>query len=117
MRAGILWVWAILLGTGCYYDVEEKLYPNNCNAQNVSYQAVVLPILERECYSCHNTLTQNGDVNLEGYDRVFTWIENGELLAAIRHEGPFPMPKDAAKLDSCTIAKIETWIAGGALNN
>lgn len=106
-----------IVASGCYYDVEEELYPNNCNTEAVTYTSTVLPILQRECYTCHDALTQNGGVNLEGYDEVFVWVANGKVLSAIRHESAFPMPQDAPMLDSCTIAKIETWIDAGALNN
>lgn len=103
--------------SGCYYDVEEKLYPNECNTETVTYSGTVLPIIEGACYTCHDALTQNGGVNLEGYDQFLVWVANGKVLTAIKHEGQFPMPEDAAKLDSCTIAKIEKWIDAGALEN
>ncbi|HLF62268.1 MAG TPA: hypothetical protein VI603_00845 [Saprospiraceae bacterium] len=106
-----------LMSGGCYYDVEEILYPNTCNTDAVTYSITVLPIIQRECYTCHDALTQNGGVNLEGYDQIFVWIANGKLLSAIKHEGALPMPQDRMKLDSCTIAKIETWIDNGALDN
>lgn len=102
---------------GCYYDVEENIYPKICVTDDVRYSNVVLPIIQRECYTCHDALTQNGNVNLEGYDQLFVWVANGKVLSAIKHEGPIPMPQDAEMLDSCTIAKIEIWINAGALNN
>jgi hypothetical protein len=102
---------------GCYYDVEEKIYPAGCNTEDIRYSNVVLPIIQRECYTCHDALTQNGGVNLDGYDKLFEWVANGKVLSAIKHVGPVPMPQDAEMLDSCTIAKIEIWINAGALNN
>jgi hypothetical protein len=97
--------------------VEEELYPVECNIEAVTYKISVLPVVQRECYTCHNVLTQEGGVNLEGYDNLFEWVANGKFLASIKHESTFPMPQDAEKLDSCTIARIETWIQEGALNN
>ena len=107
---------AIALG-GCYYDVEEELYPVECITDNVTYRGTVLPVIQRECYTCHDALTQEGGINLDGYDNFYEWVANGKVLASIRHESAFPMPQDAEKLDSCIIAKIETWILAGALNN
>lgn len=115
--AGLLALILLVSMSACYYDVEEVIYPGGCNTEAVTYSNTVLPIMQRECYTCHDALTQNGGINLEGYSQLFTWVANGKVLAAIKHEGAFPMPDGQPKLDSCTIAKIETWIDGGALNN
>ena len=111
-----LTVCAAVLG-GCYYDVEEELYPDVCNIEDIRYSNVIEPIIQRECYTCHDALTQNGGVNLDGYEHFYEWVANGKVLAAIKHTGPIPMPQDAEMLDSCTIAKIEIWINAGALDN
>lgn len=111
----------ILSGTllpACYYDVEEILYPGECNPGEVSYSGTIIPILERECYTCHDALTQNGGINLEGYNLVLTQVQNGQFLGSIRHEVGFSaMPDGRPKLDNCTISKIEKWIDEGAPNN
>jgi hypothetical protein len=40
------------------------------------------------------------------------------MYGAITHSAGFtPMPKDAAQLSACTIAKIKKWIDDGAPNN
>jgi hypothetical protein len=103
--------------SSCYYDVEANLYPGGCNTDNVTYRNTVLPIIQRECYTCHDALSQNGGVNLDGYGNLYEWVANGKVLAAIKYEGPVPMPQGASMLDSCTIAKIEIWINDGALDN
>lgn len=102
---------------GCFYDVEDEIYPKVCTTDGVTYSHTILPIMQRECYTCHDALTQDGSVNLEGYDALFEWVANGKVLSSIRHESAYPMPEDREKLDSCTIAKIEMWINSGALNN
>ena len=52
--------------SGCYYDVEEVLYPSGeCNTDSVTYSLVVLPILEQQCYGCHTGPSLSGNVNLE----------------------------------------------------
>ena len=107
----------VTASSSCYYDTEDKLYPGGCNTDNVTYRGTVLPIIELECYSCHDALTQNGGVNLEGYDHLLTWVANGKVLSAIRHESDFPMPDGEPKLDTCTIAKIQKWIVAGAQDN
>ena len=45
---------ALLIGS-CYYDVEEELYPSlECDTADITYTADVLPIIEGNCFSCHN---------------------------------------------------------------
>lgn len=116
------WIYAIslVLGgmtAGCYYDVDDKLYPNDCNTENVTYRGTIVPILERNCYTCHDAFSRRGGVNLEGYDQLFPWLANQLLIDAIDHSGKIDMPKNGVKLDSCTIAKFEIWLDDGAPNN
>jgi hypothetical protein len=103
---------------GCYYDVEEDLYPSDCNLNAVTYQSTIAPIMTAYCLGCHSTAANLGSVRLEGYDAVKTYVNNGRLLGAIKHSPGFsPMPKDSPKIPSCAISQLEQWIAEGALNN
>jgi hypothetical protein len=114
----LLVVGTILTTGGCYYDVEEVLYPGGCNPQDVSYSGTIVPILQRECYGCHGMLTQNGGINLQGYTQVIKYVQNGQFLGAIRHESGFsPMPDGLPMLNDCTIQKIELWVEEGAQDN
>ncbi|MCB9283929.1 MAG: hypothetical protein H6563_07650 [Lewinellaceae bacterium] len=109
----------ILLSGSCYYDVEEDLYPDTgCDTTGVTYSGVVLPILQDNCYVCHNAASQLGGIVLEGYEQVRLQATNGNLIGAIRGQAGFtPMPLNQPPLAECVIAKIETWINNGALNN
>ena len=108
-----------LLGPGCYYDVEEELYPDTgCRVENMSYQEDILPILQNRCYVCHSAAANNGGITLEGYSSLQRYLDNGQLLGAIRHDPGFsPMPKNAPQLPACQIEQFEAWIAAGAPNN
>ena len=108
-----------LLVAGCYYDSEEALYPTlECNTQNVTYSATVLPLLQDNCYRCHDAANNFGNITLEGHDRLLTYVNNGQLLGSIRHESGYsPMPKNVPQLLECEIEKIEVWVAAGALEN
>lgn len=111
-------VLCLSIGAGCYYDVEEELYPNGCNTSNISYVQNIVPILEANCLSCHDALSQNGNVNLEGYDNVKQYADSGELLGTIRHEPGFSsMPQGTSMLPKCTIDRIQAWVDAGAPNN
>lgn len=110
---------ALVLLAGCYYDVEEELYPSiECDTIDMSYQNDILPIIQDNCYRCHDQANNFGNVTLEGYDNLKTYVNNGKLLGAIKHEAGFSfMPRNEAPLLDCQIAKIEQWINKGALNN
>ena len=103
----------------CFYDNEEELYPENtCITEAMSYSGNVLPILEDNCYSCHDQASNQGGVTLEGYINLKVYVDNGKLLGVIKHEPGFPeMPQNSPQLGGCQIAKIEAWINQGALEN
>ncbi len=111
----------MVLFTSCYYDVEEILYPDTgCVTTNMSLQNNIVPILDRNCYTCHSTVAgfNNGNVVLEGYTELIKYVNNGKLLGALRNEPGFePMPQNAPRLGDCEIAKIDQWIKDGFLNN
>ncbi|MBK9731413.1 MAG: hypothetical protein IPO83_09005 [Chitinophagaceae bacterium] len=106
---------------GCYYDVEEELYPvgsNPCDTSNVTYSATIQPMLQQNCYSCHSDAAYLGSITVEGYDNVITLVNNGKLVGSVNYQSGYaPMPSDAPKLSDCNLLKIDTWIKHGALNN
>lgn len=110
---------AILIAGGCYYDVEEDLYPEvNCITTNQSYASDIVPILQTNCYICHGQGVGLGNVTLQGYANLKFYVDNGKIVGVINHDSRFPaMPQGAAKLSACNIDKIEAWIADGALDN
>ncbi len=109
---------AILL-SGCYYDVEEELYPSiDCLTDNMSYANDIVPILTTDCYTCHSAAANFGNVTLEGYGELLQYVNDGSLLGVVSHaSGYSPMPKGGAKLLDCEIEKIAVWIDDGALDN
>ncbi len=105
--------------SSCYYDNAEDLYPsNNCDTTNVTYAKVIQPIIQTNCVKsgCHLGVTPSG-FDFSTYAALATVANNGKLVIAIEHTGNIPMPRNAAKLDNCTISKIKSWVANGALNN
>ena len=110
---------SLLFLAGCYYDVEEELYPTTgCSTTDMSYTNDILPIIDTNCYGCHDAANNFAGVNVEGYDQLKIYVDNNELLGVIRHESGFsPMPQNAPKMVDCDIEKIESWINAGAPNN
>lgn len=102
---------------GCYYDVEEELYPEVCDLSQVTYTLSVKPILDSYCTGCHSTANAQGGVILDSYLKAKQAVDSRNLLGAIKHTSSFPMPKGLPKLSNCKISTIEKWINEGALNN
>lgn len=112
----------ILASSGCYYDIEEELYAGGspCDTANVTFAAVVNPILANNCQSCHNSGIASGNVRLDSYAEIKKYVDNGKLLSAIKQEGTLAKampPPPSAPLGDCQINQIEVWINNGAPNN
>jgi len=59
-----------------------------------------------------------GGIDLEGYDQLKIYVDNGKFLSSIIQDGTTSfMPKSALKLVDCDLAQITAWINAGALNN
>ena len=110
--------------SGCYYDTEEKLYPqvsSSCDLSNVTFATTVKPILQASCLSCHSyskAANSGGGIKLENYADVLISANNGKLMGTINHTLGFQaMPQGGGKLTDCEISKLQTWIDNGKLNN
>lgn len=111
----------IVLITGCYYDTEERLYPNlsnPCNDTVVTFSGTVTQILQ-PCLSCHSNAGvssgQGGGIKLEKYADV---ANNSRIMGSVKHEPGFsPMPKNAGKLPDCEINQLQKWFDTQAPNN
>lgn len=121
----LLWILLIVaLVAGCYYDTEEQLYPKldqACDTTGVTFSKSILPILQTNCYNCHSA-SENANlgkgINLEDFSILKQRVSTGEFYASIVQDlSVIPMPKDGAKLDTCSITKIKIWIDKGAINN
>lgn len=110
----------ILSLSSCYFDSEEKLYPNipACDTSNVSYSNDVNPILQNRCYACHGNNNTVSAIEFEGYADWLAVLANRNVLGAIKRvSGVTAMPQGADKLPDCEIHIIEAWINQGKLNN
>lgn len=116
----LLIVIGLFTNTGCYYDVENILYPPSeiCDTLDISYSSDILPIIDLNCLVCHNQSSALGDIVLEPHPELQNYALNGNLLCSIEHiSGCSEMPKNASKLLECDIEKIKIWVNEGALEN
>jgi len=111
-----------LLLTHCTYDNEVEKYMESqmpCDTGDVTYSNTIQPILENNCYACHNeddASSIGGNIVLDNHQAVQE--KATRVLKAVQHaDGYSNMPKGQPKLDECTIAKIRIWVEEGAPNN
>ncbi len=119
-KLSLLFVIIVACFTSCKNDKAELLYPSNeiCDTANVTYSGTILPILRENCYRCHAGSSTVGPFNLDSYADVSIRAANGQLWGAVSHSNGFvPMPKDAAQLSTCNLAKIKKWLDDGYPNN
>ena len=109
--------------TACFYDKADVVYPTTagtCDTAIVAYSNQIVSILNAQCNYCHGAAASSngGGIYLNTYAAVKPYINNGSLLNSILQNGKAsPMPKNGAKMDNCSINKIQSWINKGALNN
>lgn len=122
----LLIIFALAVLSGCYYDNEEELYPNqpnDCDTTNVTYSGTILPIINSNCKTCHSGSAPQGNVLLEDYTSISEAAltpagQYGSLYGAISHNpGNSAMPKNGTQLSDCKIKQVKAWIDAGAPNN
>ena len=118
----LLMVLASLWLIGCTNDAEEEINPTTpdslCDTDNVLFSVDVLPVIEANCYVCHDAATKTAGINLEGYDNIKSVAVSGKLVGVISHAPGFPkMPRGRAQLPTCDIESIKQWIEDGTPEN
>ena len=89
-----------------------------CDTTHVTYAGTIAPLLQQSCSSCHGGSQPAAGFAVGSYTQVQAKAANGHLLGTVNHDpGYSPMPKGAAKLSDCDLAKLHQWVAAGAPNN
>lgn len=107
----------------CTYDVEDELFPMDpnmsaCDTTGITYQGVIVPILDQRCNNCHGTGIGLGNVLLEPHAEVLSYVNNDLLICSVLQEGGCsPMPQNSPRIPECEIASLQKWISDGAPNN
>lgn len=124
MKNVLLLALAMVALTACRTDNEADLYnpnPDGCDTVAVGYAATVQPIIQQNCYTCHNQANYQvagAGILLEGHAALVLQANNGALVGSIDHQPGFAaMPPTGVKIDACDINKIKAWVAAGAPNN
>jgi cytochrome c5 len=107
----------------CFYDKADVVYPvsaSTCDTTTVTYSNQIVSILNAQCNYCHGAAANSigGGIYLNTYAALKPYVTNGSFLNSILQNGKASaMPKNGAKMDNCSILKIQSWINKGALNN
>jgi hypothetical protein len=118
----------LVLGlSGCYYDTEEELYPDQgktttCDTTNSRYSVEVKAILDSKCNSaaCHGGASNPSGIPLDSYTNLKAYLDfdKAQFISSIVHDGNASnMPKGSTKLVDCDINMIKSWINKGYPEN
>lgn len=115
----------LLLNTGCYYDVEEELYPpdstgNTCDTSSVTYSGYVTSMLNSKCNTCHAGASPSGGISFETHADLKAYLDTDKdvFISSIVQDGNASnMPQGQPKLGDCEISKTRAWINAGYQNN
>lgn len=109
--------------TACKKQNEETLINNQggpapCDTVGMKYSVNIQPIIQNNCYSCHQAGNQLSGIALDDYAHLKVQADNNNLISVITHAPGYPpMPDGLPKLSDCDINKIADWISSGAPNN
>lgn len=126
----VLFVLAVsALFTACTNDNLEEMHPACDTTGVVSFATVILPIMNASCGTdntgCHINNSADGGYGFANYiDMMEYFVSPAKDLKFVRtltHDPALTsslyMPQGAAKLDECSIMKIQAWINNGKQNN
>ena len=88
-----------------------------CDTLNYKFAADIWPILNTNCYGCHNNNNPGGNIYIRNYADVQAMVLDGSLMGSLLGDGYALMPKNTTGLQSCKITQIQKWINDGAQNN
>lgn len=99
---------------GCYYDVEDELYPGNCQPITPSWSTSVAPLVAERCSgsSCHGAGSQQ--VQVTNYAQVKALVDNGKFVDRVLVLRDMP---DGSSLNKCQLDMLQAWVDAGAPNN
>ena len=100
--------------SGCSYDEEDG------NLVEVSYANDIVPLLDANCYSCHEDEDNYTGLCLSAYELVSDLYNREQIIDRISRDisDDMLMPKaPAAPLTESQIDIFKAWVEQGAQNN
>ncbi|MES2597479.1 MAG: c-type cytochrome domain-containing protein [Verrucomicrobiota bacterium] len=96
------------------------------DAEKITYEDHIKPLLENKCFSCHNPDKKKGDLDLTSFGGLMTGGGGGAIVDAgnpdgsrlwttcAKKEEPF-MPPEGAPLNAKELEILAKWVTGGVL--
>jgi hypothetical protein len=111
---GFVLACVLVLGSGCFYDKEETLYPEKSANTPVTFSGDIQPLISQNCAlsGCHATGGQSP--SLTSYQLIAS--NRDKIMARAVNGAPSPMPASGL-MSKSNRDKLATWISQGALNN
>jgi hypothetical protein len=104
--------------SACVKRNAVELGGGGCDTTNVSYSMQVVPILQSNCYACHQGPGASSGIDFSNYGAFKGWAGSGYVAGDITGApGHTPMPYGLPQLPACEINTILAWIDQGMLNN
>lgn len=98
---------------------KDKVPPTVVDAtctDTISFSADILPIMQNNCTSCHDSNNASGGYDLSNHAGVTQ--NTAKVLGSMMQDGSASsMPQGAPKLADSLIQKVNCWINQGAKNN
>jgi ribosomal protein S16 len=89
-----------------------------CDTSNYTFGAVVNPLIDKWCLSCHTDGNAGAGHNFKTYFGIKNSISTGRFVGSIQHQAGYsPMPQNSDKLPACDMDRIINWVNAGAPNN
>lgn len=91
-----------------------------CDTTNVTFSAVIKPLITNKCTGCHSVSNPGGGIKLTNYTEIKAQVTNQKLWGTVTHANgykPMPYPAGSAKLPQCEQDQIRIWITAGAPDN
>jgi hypothetical protein len=115
----------VLYLSGCAKQSVDRLEQGPaCDTTNVKYSTQIVPILEINCYRCHQGPGAVSSIDFSNYKAFQGWALSGYVVGDITSAPSIPgipaftpMPYGGPPLSSCEINTIIAWINQGAQNN
>ena len=98
-------------------DGDDDDDPETCETSGLTYGNFAEDFINSTCATsgCHDANAIESGGNYETYELLTTNDNFSKIKGAINHEdGISNMPRGAAQLDSCSIARMSAWIDAGA---
>lgn len=115
---GVLTGVLLLYFLACTKRNAVELGAGGCDTSNVSYSRQIVPILQDNCYSCHQGPGASSGVDFSNYDAFRGWAGSGYVAGNITGApGYIRMPYGLPPLSGCDINTILAWIHQGTPDN